>query len=79
MYKTTADTKTIAQERKGVELEFRELVLQNTRLMVYYRYHAYFDRKSLYAKWKAYKQYRPYAEGVLTTYFNHVICNKMMK
>jgi len=79
MYKTTADTKTITQERKGVTWEFEELISQNTRLMVYYMYFAHFYRNSLYVKWKAYKQYTPLEEGVLTIYFNHVICNKMMK
>jgi len=75
----TVGSKTITQEREGVELELEELFLQNTRLMLYHRYHAHFNCESLYAKWKAYKQYTPYEKGVLTTYFNHVIYNKMMK
>lgn len=69
---------TATQERANVELQLVELILQNTRRVNYHAYQLYFDRKSLYVKWSAYKKYKPH-EGVLATYFNHIIRSKMIK
>lgn len=75
------DGKEMAVETKGIN--FEELVEQNEQ-RVHYQVHKLrqddqrkeFYHGGIFAKWHAYKKYMPY-DGILPTYFNYVIRERL--